>query len=151
MKRLTLIFLTALAAFASEVHAEDAAPRFVAVDVVLISDAPVAAWQFEFGGSSDAVRIVGVEQGESKAFGDAPYYDREAIRLGTADRIVVADYSTADSSYLPRGAVRIATLHLMITGHSNEAIDITLVTAVDADGERIEASISATPQTGSES
>lgn len=56
--------------------------RFVAIDIFLESAEPVAAWQFEFGNPDGPMKIVGVENGESAAFGDAPYYDREAVRRG---------------------------------------------------------------------
>ena len=142
MKRLIVFVFFGLAWLTNVAHADQPAPTFVAVDVVLQSDAPIAAWQFEFGSEYDAIQIVGVEQGDSAAFGDAPYYDREAVRQGTADHIIVADYSLANEDELPRGGFRLATLHLMISGALTQEFEITLITAVNAGGERVDASIS---------
>jgi hypothetical protein len=121
--------------------------RFAAVDVYLDSSEPVAAWQFEF--SSRNGRIVGVENGESEAFRGTPYYDREAVELGTSDRIVVADFSLADAHTLPTGRIRIATLHLMLSGGGDPEFDLELVTAVTHDGGTIDASIGLDPRRGS--
>jgi hypothetical protein len=123
-----------------------AAPRFIAVDVWLESPVPVAAWQFELA-SPDA-KIVGVENGESTAFRDAPYYDREAVERGSAERLVVADFSLAAPAALPAGRIRIATLHLLLEGTGEPAFDLELVTAVDHDGDPIDASIGLEQRTG---
>ncbi|NOR35267.1 MAG: hypothetical protein GQ577_00835, partial [Woeseiaceae bacterium] len=74
-------------------YADEPNIRFTAVDVYLDSAEPVAAWQFELGDRVGVMKVVGVEQGDSPAYAHAPYYDREAVRLGEADRIIVADYS----------------------------------------------------------
>ena len=124
--------------------------RFAAVDIYLEGGEPVAAWQFELNDRNGVMKIVGVENGESAAFERTPYYDREAVQLGTADRIIVADYSLADAALLPTGRTRIATLHLMFTGAADPAFELELVTAVTRDGRPIDASISLESRTGSE-
>lgn len=111
--------------------------RFVPVEVFLDSPEPVAAWQFELKDRNASMTVVGVENGGSDAFQRAPYYDREAVTRGEADRIVVADYSLAEESKLPTGRVRVATVHLMLEGEADFELD--LVTANSADGRRIEA------------
>lgn len=111
--------------------------RFVPVEVFLDSPEPVAAWQFELKDRNASMTVVGVENGGSDAFQRAPYYDREAVTRGEADRIVVADYSLAEESELPTGRVRVATVHLMLEGEADFELD--LVTANSADGRRIEA------------
>ncbi|MYA16135.1 MAG: hypothetical protein F4Z28_04875 [Gammaproteobacteria bacterium] len=119
----------------------DSAPRFVPLEVFLDSPQPVAAWQFELEDRNAAMKVVGVENGDSDAFQRAPYYDREAVQRGQADRIVVADYSLADERELPSGRVRVATVHLMLDGAAD--FELTLVTANTADGRPIrEASVS---------
>lgn len=123
-----------------------AAPRFVAVDIWLESPGPLAAWQFEL--ASPHAKIVGIENGESAAFGDAPYYDREAVERGNAERIVVADFSLAAPAALPAGRIRIATLHLLLEGAGEPEFDLELVTAVDHDGDPIDASIGFEKHTG---
>ena len=113
----------------------DSASRFVPLDIYLDSPSPVAAWQFELEDRNAAMKVVGVENGDSDAFQRAPYYDREAVERDQADRIVVADYSLADESELPSGRVRVATVHLMLDGAAD--FQLELVTANTADGRRI--------------
>lgn len=124
--------------------------RFAAVDIYLDSAEPVAAWQFELADRSGTMKVVGVEQGESAAFERVPYYDREAVRRGAADRIIVADYSLADADELPQGRSRIATIHLMLSGDKNADFNLQLVTATTYDGEAMDARISLAVRTGSE-
>jgi hypothetical protein len=124
--------------------------RFAAVDIYLDTAEPVAAWQFELADRSGTMKVVGVEQGESPAFERVPYYDREAVRRGQADRIIVADYSLADAGKLPQGKSRIATIHLMLSGESDADFNLQLVTATTYDGEAMDARISLAVRTGSE-
>ena len=58
---------------------------------------------------------------------------------GGADRIIVADYTLADGSRLPRERMRLATLHLMLEGDAD--FELRLVTATTPDGRVIDASI----------
>ena len=118
---------------------ETSAPRFVPVEIYLESPEPVAAWQFELADRARAMQVVGVEGGGHEAFPRAPYYDREALDRGDASRIVVADYSLAGESALPRGRVHLATLHLMLEGDPDFAL--RLVTATTSGGKPIAASI----------
>ncbi len=132
MKRLAVLFLLLVAG-------ANAAPRFQALEIWIDADQPVAAWQFELRDANGFTTIVGVENGDSDAFGDAPYYDRDAVDSGDAERITVADYSLADN--LPSGHFRLATVHVMVDGGEPE-FELTLVTVTDRDGRRIDASIS---------
>ncbi len=116
-----------------------ATPSFTTVDVFVVANEPLAAWQFELSDATGAMTVVGVENGDSDAFRDAPYYDRDAVEAGSANRIVVADYSL-DLERLPTGRVRVATLHLMLDG--NPEFNIRLVNATAPDGRRLEAVIS---------
>jgi len=144
-----LIVLCAACAWQASSAQHDDSSRFAAVDIYLDSAEPVAAWQFEFSSRNGLMKIVGVENGESAAFDGTPYYDREAVQLGTADRIIVADFSLADANLLPSGRIRITTLHLVLTGRDDPAFDLDLVTAVTHDGRAIDASISLESQTES--
>ena len=114
-------------------------PRFVPVEIHLDSPQPVAAWQFEFRDRNGTMKVVGIERGGIPAFPDAPYYDRNAVAEGGADRIIVADYTLADESRLPKGRMRLATLHLMLAGDAD--FELHLVTATTFDGQSIDASI----------
>ncbi len=133
MSRVALLVLL-LAPLVSE-----AAPSFTTVDVFVSAGEPLAAWQFELSDETGTMTVVGVENGDSDAFRDAPYYDRAAVEAGVAKRIVVADYSL-DLERLPAGRVRVATLHLMLEG--TPEFNIRLVNATAADGRRLEATIS---------
>lgn len=143
MKRWSAIFAIALTALADGAEQDDAVQpaRFVPVDIVLDSPEPVAAWQFELSDRHGAIMVVGVENGDSSAFADAPYYDRAATQAGGIERLVVADYSLADADVLPVGRTRIATVHVMVVGEPD--LELTLVIATTADGRSIDASISA--------
>lgn len=142
MKLLGAILVIALAALADAAVQGDAAqaPRFVPVDIVLDSPEPVAAWQFELADRNGAIKIVGIENGDSKAFDRAPYYDRDATGGGAVERVVVADYTLADVAELPQGRTRIATVHVLVVDEANFVV--TLVAAATADGRPIDASIS---------
>lgn len=123
--------------------------RFASVDVYLDGGEPVAAWQFELSDKRRSMKVVGVENGDSAAYPRAPYYDREAVRLGTADRIIVADYSVADASELPTGRTRIATVHVVLSGSDDADLEIKLITAVRSDGTAIDAALGLEFATGS--
>ena len=132
MRRIALLLLL-LAAGAN------AAPQFRALEIWIDAEQPVAAWQFELRDANGFTTIVGVENGDSEAFGDAPYYDRDAVSSGNAERIVVADFTLEDN--LPSGSFRLATVHVMVDGGEPE-FELRLVTATDRDGRRIDATIS---------
>lgn len=116
--------------------------RFSAVEVYLNTEQPVAAWQFELREANALMQVVGVENGESPAFAGTPYYDREAVETGLANRIVIADFSLADEKRLPVGQTRVATVHLVTRGSREPQLETVLVIATGYDGRAIDASIS---------
>ena len=134
------LLLTALAVLCVLIVLPASAAEFRAVNVYLDAPAPLAAWQFELT-SSSGMQVVGIEQGDSPVFDDAPYYDREVLRLGQTDRVIVADYSLDDPVSLPTGRVRIATVHLMLEDGGFDDLALTLVTATNEEGRVIDASI----------
>lgn len=148
MRVLATFIVFACCSFTSHALANDNI-RFAAIDVYLHTSEPVAAWQFELSDRQGTMKIVGVENGESAAYLRAPYYDREAVRLGEADRIVIADYSLAEIENLPTGRTRIATVHLLL-GADDAGLEADLITATTHDGQVIDASISLDVRTGSE-
>ena len=129
------------AALSAWPQAADLDIRFAALEIVLETAEPLAAWQFELRESSGRMRVVGVENGDSAAFGDAPYYDLEAVSGGRADRIIVADYSLNPADELPTGRSRIATVHVQLQGTAAPDYVLSLVAAGGASGEPIQASI----------
>jgi hypothetical protein len=118
---------------------------FTAVDVYVQTSEPLAAWQFRLDERNGTMQVVGVENGDSPAYTRTPYYDREAVNLGQADRIVVADYSLASDNELPSGKIRVATLHLMLSGTDKPDYDISLIAAARPDGQHLDATISIEP------
>ena len=129
------------AALSAWPQAADPDIRFAALDIFVETAEPLAAWQFELRESSGRMRVVGVENGDSAAFGDAPYYDLDAVNAGAADRIIVADYSLGSAGELPTGRSRIATIHVQLEGTAAPDYVVNLVAAGGAGGEPIQASI----------
>lgn len=121
--------------------AADAAVRFASVDVFIDSPQPLAAWQFELTDATGSMLIVGVENGDSAAFGEAPYFDLDAVAAGTAERIVVADFNAEPGAALPDGTTRIATVHVRHGAQTDPEYQIRLMAAGNAAGERIDAAI----------
>jgi len=150
MKNLFIALVLLSFSISGQSHADEHDFRFAAVDVYLDSAEPVAAWQFELDDRAGVMKVVGVEQGDSPAYARAPYYDREAVRLGDADRIIVADYSLANAVELPSGRVRVATVHLMLNSDDDADFSLFLVTATTYDGVVTDARISLAVRTGSE-
>ena len=111
--------------------------RFAALDIYVDTAEPLAAWQFELRETSGLMRVVGVENGDSAAFGDAPYYDLAAVSEGAADRIIVADYSLRPAGELPTGKIRIATIHIQLSGPADPDYMLSLMAAGGADDDPI--------------
>lgn len=126
-----------------EAFAADAisAVRFASLDVIIESPEPLAAWQFELSDRSGSMLVVGVENGDSAAFSDAPYFDLDAVAQGRAERIIVADFNAALDAALPSGATRIATVHVRYDAQTDPEYVLRLVAAGNAAGEPIEAAI----------
>ena len=83
MKRGARVLHAVLAVlFAATVLSTTAQPEasyFTTVDLFVVSDAPVAAWQVELTERRGAMQIVGIERGDDSTFRDPPYYDRAAL------------------------------------------------------------------------
>ena len=149
MKPLNLFLVLAIVICCGPVHADRLAVTFTTVDIYLDSDEPIAAWQFELRETNGQMKVVGVENGDSDAFPRAPYFDREAVQLGTADRIIVADYSLDEGDKLPSRRFRVATIHLQLTGGEEPDFDLELIAAANTDGTKVDAAISIERPTGS--
>ncbi|MDE0028050.1 MAG: hypothetical protein OXU42_01425 [Deltaproteobacteria bacterium] len=138
---LLLCFALWAAALPGWSYAEYTKVRFAALDIHLESAEPVAAWQFELSEAAGGMRVVGVENGDSPAFARAPYYDRKAVNDGRADRIIVADFTLRSGNELPVGRFRIATVHVHLTGDSEPEYVLRLVTAGNAEGKPVPATV----------
>jgi len=95
----------------------------------------LAAYQIEFTGESDQVKLVGVEGGEHPAFREPPYYDLKAL---AHNRVILAALNAGDD--LPGAKTRVARLHLEISG---EHPDFTskLIVAARSDGSHVPADV----------
>jgi hypothetical protein len=122
--------------------------RFAVVDVYVDTPVPLAAWQFELRERHGEMQVVGVENGDSRAYTQAPYYDRAAVDRGAADRIVVASFSLRPAAELPVGRARVATVHVRLTGAASPDYRLQLVAAGAADGRPIDAKITLDTRTG---
>lgn len=100
---------------------------------------PLAAYQLLLHATNGAVRIVGIEGGEAGPFQDPPFYDPKAIQQ---DRVILAAFSTRPKSELPTGRVRVATLHLFVTGEAPPAFEAKLRAAATHGGARIGPTVS---------
>jgi hypothetical protein len=112
--------------------------RFAPLHIYLDSgNKPLAAYQFELKAAAGQIKIVGVEGGQPQAFEEAPYYDPAAL---ANDRIIIAAFNTGRE--LPKGRIRIATIHLQIIGDAEPDYQLKLTVAADADANEIPAKIS---------
>ena len=142
MRKLSPIIIVAALILVTAVCAQDdAAPtvRFDAIDVfVLTGDEPIAAYQLDLKAAKGNVTIVGIEGGDADVFAAPPFYDPVAIQN---DRVIIAYFSTAKVSALPSGKVRIATIHVQITGDVVPEYDAKLTVAATVDGKPIDAEL----------
>ncbi len=99
----------------------------------------LAAYQFSVLDPSESATLVGIEGGTHPAFSQPPYYDPEALRSG---RAIVAAYSLAED--LPVRSTHVATLHWMVESDGELELVTTLITASDANGNRVGARVFST-------
>lgn len=127
--------------------AQPEASSFTTIDLFVVSDTPVAAWQVELTERRGAMQIVGIERGDDSTFRDPPFYDRVAIMRSATDRIVLASFSLSDAAQLQSGRVRIARVHVRMTGVPEPDYEARLVAAGTADGRPIDAQLNIETQT----
>ena len=126
---------------ALQLSAQPEAGFFTTVDVFVVSDTPVAAWQVELTERRGTMQIVGIESGDDPSFRDPPFYDRVATMRGATDRIVLASFSLSEAEQLQRGRVRIARLHVRTSGAAQPDYEARLVAAGTSDGRPIDAQL----------
>lgn len=108
------------------------AVRFETVDVTIdAGDEGLAAYQFELM-TNEGVTIVGVEGGERGAYVEAPFYDAAALAGG---RIIVGALASGDVP--PRGATRVARLHMRVEGGVEPRYECVLRIAATAQATKI--------------
>ncbi len=138
MKTLITILLLLLGAAARPVSAQEPArngPRFLVVDVFAdAGTSALAAYQIEVKATNGLVKIVGIEGGEPAAFRSPPYYDPAAMQT---ERVVLGAFSLATPERLPRGPVRIASLHCQVSGPVQPGFIANVTTAATHGGQPI--------------
>ena len=147
MTRLATILAVSLLSIGAHDAAADPV-SFATIDVYVDSTQPFAAWQFRLSDRNHAMTIVGVENGASDAYPDAPWFDRDAV-AGGADRLIVAAFSLAEPSRLPSGRTRVATLHVMLDAARTPDFQLELATVTASDGTALDATASYVINTGS--
>jgi hypothetical protein len=151
MRRALGIALLCTGAFVAawELRAQQvSAARFAVVDVYVESAEPLAAWQFELTERAGRMQVVGIEGGESASFAEPPFYDRDAVEQGAADRIIVADFSLNGADELPSGRTRVARVHVRLGGAAQPDYELRLVAAGSTNGRSIDAVVSLDTGTG---
>jgi hypothetical protein len=148
MSRVLQAVVALFCAAALSTSAQPQGAFFTTVDLFVVSDTPVAAWQVELAERRGAMQIVGIERGDDSTFRDPPFYDRVAIERGATDRVVLASYSLSDAAQLPRGRVRVARVHVRATGTAEPDYEARLVAAGTADGQPLDAQLNIETQTG---
>ena len=129
LRPLIAILFLIVAAFGQK----PAAKTFRAVDLFVDSgNQPLAAYQLSFA-CTDA-KIVGIEGGEHSAFAEPPYYDPKAMQ---DNRVVIAAFNTANPGQLPRGRMRIATIHLQTSAGVARQYELKVEAAATPTGETI--------------
>ena len=117
---------------------QPAPSRFGTVDLFVDSaKQQLAAWEVEFKATTGQVEIVGIERGDNSDFQDPPYYDPAALKN---NRIIVGAFDLAPQ--LPSGKIRVARLHLHISGAQQPVYAVNLVVAGDKEGRPITAQAS---------
>ncbi len=151
MKRAVAVALLMVACLVallrSDGHAQDVAPadapatnavtHFEAVDILIDpGGTPLAAYQIEFVAAAARVKLVGVEGGDHAAFREPPYYDPAAL---SRHRVILAAFST--SADLPKSVMRIARLHVQISGDGQPEWSAKLIVASSATSDSIPADV----------
>lgn len=123
---------------------EEPPVRFASVDIIIHASQPLAAYQVELRDDARVATIVGIEGGEHPAFAAPPFYDPAAMQH---DRVILAAYST--NADLPSGTVRVARVHVQITGTTPPNYVATLTTAGTIGAKKIRATVEAKQGVGS--
>lgn len=112
--------------------------RFAMVDITIdTGSTKLAAYQVEIESDPKRVQLVGVEGSDHAAYRDAPYYDAKAL---SGSRIIIAALSTGQN--LPAGRVRVARLHVRISGDGPAQFTSSNVVVADPQRKPIPAKVS---------
>ena len=141
-----LLFWCSIAPAQDPATANAGASRFTVVDVMVDSGAEsLAAYQVELSATNGAVKIVGIEGGEHTAFIKPPYYDPTAMQQ---ERVVLGTFSTVTADQLPRGVVRVASVHCMVAGDAKPTFTAKVAAAATSGGRSISVQINVKERNG---
>ena len=143
MRFLSIILLAGVLLGGSAVAQEPGNPgeeiSFRAVDVFVDSkDQHLAAYQVVVAFFGPDTKISGIEGGDHPAFRKPPLYDPKAMQK---EQVIIAAYNTSPAEELPKGKVRVATIHLQITGSKAPDFSFKLITAGTVEGRKIPAKV----------
>jgi hypothetical protein len=111
--------------------------RFLMLDLYVDSQAEsLAAYQVEVAVERGQARIAGIEGGDVPAFQEPPFYDPKAMQQ---ERVILAAFNAAPADKLPKGRVRVATIHLQTIGAESPQFTVKLQTAGTRGGKKIPA------------
>ncbi len=117
--------------------------RFQAVHVYVDSGSDeLAAYQVLVRAIEGDVKIVGIEGGDHEAFKQPPFYDPKAIQQ---ERVILAAFSLKPQGDLPKGKVRVSTIHLQVTGNAEPKFEAKLQAAANHAGKKISPTVSIEP------
>lgn len=126
-------------------HADEAkpvaTPRFAAYDLVIDSGSEqLTAYQVNITYAAED-KIVGVEGGRPAGFGEAPFYDRDALRGGV---IILAAFVPRDELAVA-GRQIIARIHIAHISTESPAAEVMVLAGLD--GKEISGDITLIPVT----
>jgi hypothetical protein len=138
MKGKIFTALLLVSVLARQVLAGAELTRFLAMDVLIDPKGQaLAAYQLEIAAPA-GVKIVGVEGGEHPEFRKAPYYDPKGIQH---ERLIIAAFTTADESKLPRAQTRVLTLHLESVSADTPRLETSLKITANSNGQKFSSDI----------
>jgi hypothetical protein len=138
MKGKIIMALLIVGALARTILAGAEQTRFLAMDVFIDPKGQaLAAYQLEIA-APPGVKIVGVEGGEHPEFRKAPYYDPKGIQR---ERLIVAAFTTADETKLPRAQTRVLTLHLESASAETPKLEMNFKLTAATNGQKIPSDI----------
>lgn len=151
----TIAAVLAALALTALVVAQAARPpvRFAAYDLFIDTHgSTLGAYQVRIESTAGDIKLVGVEGGErASQFADPPAYDPRALHANAngdggmgGDRIILAAY-TLNAAPASDQPVRVARIHVQITGDVETKWSLTLDAAADADGKPITPAASLSP------
>ncbi len=140
MLALSLLGLLAQAPAPQDAPPQSAADPFRALDLIIETDRPLAAYQIELVDQTQTAKIVGIEGNGELPFQNPPHHDPKAM---AGDRLILAAFSTRDGDRLPKGRIRVATVMVQV-GAEPPRWALKLSAAATVGGRPIEANISLT-------